>query len=78
MVYNTRQLAEKLGICLQKAQELCRSQRIAAVNLSVGKRPTWVVSEEAFQAFINPPKQSFDATKTRRRSRIDSHVKQVF
>lgn len=76
--FRTTELAKRLKTSLQKAQELCRTGKIAAVNISTGKRASWVISEEAFHDFVNP-KRKYDESKARVRTpRIDRDVKQVF
>ncbi len=78
-VINTVEVGERLGCSLQYAQELCRSGRLEAVDLSVGKkRATWVVTEEAFERFLNPQRASKPANKTTRVTRIDANVPQIY
>lgn len=76
--FRPAELAKRLGTSLAKAQELCRTGKIAAVNLSAGKRASWAISEEAYTLFINP-KRKYDESKARVRTpRIDAGVKKVF
>jgi hypothetical protein len=78
LTFRTPELARRLGTSLNKAQELCRTGKIAAVNLSTGKRASWVISEEAYADFVNP-KRKYDESKARVRTpRIDAGVKKVF
>ncbi|HBJ34280.1 MAG TPA: hypothetical protein DDZ51_05845 [Planctomycetaceae bacterium] len=78
-VINTIEIRERLGCSLQYAQELCRSGRIEAIDLSVGKkRATWVVTEEAFERFLNPHRDTKPAKKATRQARIDAGVQRVY
>jgi len=78
-VINTVEIRERLGCSLQYAQELCRSGRLEAVDLSVGKkRATWVVTEEAWERFLNPHRDAKPVKKATRQVRIDRDVPQVY
>lgn len=76
----TTEVQALTGWSILKVRALIKTGRLRAVDTSTGSRPFWQVMESDLAAFLNrssvvvePPKKI-----TRRRTRIDANVEQVF
>jgi len=77
----TGEVAEILGMSIQKIRALCESGRLPAVNTSTATRPRWTIRRCNLERFLTPASvQKTEAKQqaTARRSRIDAHVPKVF
>ena len=77
----TGEVAEILGMSIQKVRSLCELGRLPAVNTSAATRPRWTIRRCDLEKFLTPvsvQKTEAKATQSARRQRIDAHVPKVF
>lgn len=75
---STRAVQEQTGFSLQKIQFLIRIGKLAAINTSAGKRPTWFVRQEDLDEMLTPRNGKYPTNKPAKRQRIDANVEKVF
>ncbi|TWU10812.1 helix-turn-helix domain-containing protein [Allorhodopirellula heiligendammensis] len=77
----TGEVAEIIGMSIQKVRALCESGRLPAVNTSAATRPRWTIRRCDLDEFMTPDcvkKTQAKQARESRRQRIDAHVPKVF
>lgn len=49
---STRDAAERLSVSTDQVVSLIRAGRLPAVNVGVGRKPRWRISEDALETFL--------------------------
>ena len=72
----TPQVAEMLGVSPQQVIRMRVSGRLRALNISLGRRPTWRFRESDIEAFLSgrEPEPQVKAPRRQRREAIKEYV----
>lgn len=77
----TGEVAEIIGMSIQKVRALCEQGKLPAVDTSAAKRPRWTIRRCDLDEFMTPAsvkKTQAKRTSETRRQRIDANVPKIF